>query len=42
MILMQQFVIGMHSAFLLSFVLCIAAAGLSLVRGKANLRALAR
>ncbi|HEX9117565.1 MAG TPA: MFS transporter [Anaerolineae bacterium] len=40
--LMQQFVVGMHSAFLLSTVLCVAAAGLSLVRGKEDRRALAQ
>jgi EmrB/QacA subfamily drug resistance transporter len=32
----QAFVIGMHSAFLVSIVLCILAAGLSFVRGKEN------
>ncbi len=36
---MQSFVIGMHSAFGVSIVLCILAAGLSLVRGKENRRA---
>jgi hypothetical protein len=34
----QAFVIGMHSAFLVSIVLCILAAGLSFVRGKENRR----
>ncbi len=32
----RAFVVGMHSAFLLSVVLCIIAAGISLVRGKEN------
>jgi hypothetical protein len=31
---MQAFVIGMHSAFLVSIVLCLIAAGFSMVRGK--------
>jgi MFS family permease len=30
----QEFVIGMHSAFMVSIVLCLVAAGLSLVRGR--------
>lgn len=34
----QQFVIGMHSAFWVSLVLCIIAAGFSMVRGKENRR----
>jgi len=32
----QAFVIGMHSAFIVSLALCLVAAGLSLVRGKEN------
>jgi EmrB/QacA subfamily drug resistance transporter len=38
----QEFVIGMHSAFILSLVLCLVAAGISLVRGKENRAHLAR
>jgi ABC-type antimicrobial peptide transport system permease subunit len=38
---MQAFVTGMHSAFLVSTVLVIIAAGLSFVRGKENRSALA-
>lgn len=34
----KSFVIGMHSAFLVSIVLCLIAAGFSLVRGKENRR----
>ncbi len=34
----QDFVIGMHSAFAVSIVLCLVAAGLSLIRGKENRR----
>ncbi len=37
----QEFVIGMHSAFILSLALCLVAAGLSLVRGKENRQAAA-
>ena len=33
---MQAFVIGMHSAFLVSIALCLIAAGFSFVRGKEN------
>jgi MFS family permease len=33
---MQEFVLGMHSAFIVSTILCIVAAGFSLVRGKEN------
>jgi len=36
---MQSFVIGMHSAFLVSIFLCLIAAGLSFVRGKEDRRA---
>ncbi len=36
---MQAFVIGMHSAFLVSIALCLIAAGISMVRGKENRRA---
>jgi EmrB/QacA subfamily drug resistance transporter len=36
--LMQDFVVGMHSAFLVSFVLCMLAAVLSLARGKEDRR----
>ncbi|HEX9018940.1 MAG TPA: MFS transporter [Anaerolineaceae bacterium] len=32
----QDFVIGMHNAFIMSLVLCLIAAGISLVRGKEN------
>ena len=32
--IMQTFVLGMHNAFVVSFVMCLAAAGFSLVRGK--------
>jgi EmrB/QacA subfamily drug resistance transporter len=32
--IMQEFVFGMHRAFLVSFVLCLLAAGLSIVRGR--------
>ena len=32
----QNFVIGMRSAFVVSIVLCLIAAGISLVRGKEN------
>jgi MFS family permease len=39
--LMQSFVIGMHSAFLVSFILCLAAALLSAVRGKEERRKVA-
>lgn len=35
---MQAFVIGMHSAFVVSIVLCLIAAGFSLVRGKEDRR----
>jgi EmrB/QacA subfamily drug resistance transporter len=35
---MQEFVIGMHSAFAVSIVLCLVAAGFSLVRGKEDRR----
>jgi len=34
----QEFIIGMRSAFILSIVLCIVAAGISLVRGRENRR----
>jgi hypothetical protein len=34
----QAFVIGMHSAFRVSIVLCLIAAGISLVRGKEDRR----
>ena len=37
----QQFVIGMHSAFILSIVITLIAAGLSFIRGKENRRQLA-
>ena len=37
----QGFVMGMHSAFLLSLVLCLVAAGISLVRGREDRAALA-
>ena len=36
--LTQAFVIGMHNAFLVSIVLCLVAAGFSMVRGKENRR----
>jgi hypothetical protein len=39
--IMQSFVIGMRAAFLVSLVLCLVAAGLSMVRGKENRAALA-
>jgi hypothetical protein len=32
--IMQEFVFGMHRAFLVSFLLCLFAAGLSIVRGR--------
>ena len=35
---MQEFVIGMHSAFMVSFVLCLVAAAFSLVRGREDRR----
>ncbi len=38
---MQSFVIGIHSAFIVSTALCLIAAGISLVRGKENRMALA-
>jgi EmrB/QacA subfamily drug resistance transporter len=38
---MQEFVVGMHSAFLVSFFLCLIAAAVSVVRGKEDRRALA-
>ena len=38
---MQSFVIGIHSAFIVSTVLCLIAAGISLVRGKENRMTLA-
>jgi len=34
----QNFVIGMRSAFIMSIVLCLVAAGISLVRGRENRR----
>jgi EmrB/QacA subfamily drug resistance transporter len=37
---MQAFVLGMHSAFIMSSILCIVAAGFSLVRGKENRQAM--
>jgi EmrB/QacA subfamily drug resistance transporter len=39
---MQQFVVGMHSAFILSLVLLLVAAGLSFVRGPEDRQALAQ
>ncbi len=36
--IMQDFVIGMHSAFVVSLVLCVVAAGISLVRGREDRR----
>jgi EmrB/QacA subfamily drug resistance transporter len=39
---MQAFVIGIHSAFIVSAVLCVVAAGFSLVRGKEDRRQQAR
>jgi EmrB/QacA subfamily drug resistance transporter len=39
---MQAFVVGMHSAFVLSIVLCLVAAGFSWVRGKEDRRRLAQ
>ncbi len=38
--IMQNFVIGMHSAFLVSLVLCLVAAGISFVRGREDRKAL--
>jgi EmrB/QacA subfamily drug resistance transporter len=35
---MQAFIVGMHSAFIVSLVLCLIAAGLSLVRGREDRR----
>jgi hypothetical protein len=39
--IMQEFVVGMRSAFVVSIVLCLVAAGFSLVRGKEDRRTLA-
>ncbi len=36
---MQAFIVGMHSAFIVSLALCMVAAGLSLIRGKEGRRA---
>jgi hypothetical protein len=36
--MMQAFVVGIHSAFVVSAVLCVVAAGFSLVRGKEDRR----
>jgi len=36
---MQDFVVGMHSAFAVSIVLCLIAAGISLVRGREDRKA---
>jgi hypothetical protein len=38
---MQEFVVGMHSAIVVSIVLCLMAAGFSLVRGREDRSALA-
>jgi hypothetical protein len=37
--IMQDFVVGMHSAFAVSIILCVLAAGISVVRGKEDRQA---